>query len=111
MADQYANTPPSPAVGPVGPEGGPATAPKVLPWALAYSGGRIVIAVALVGLLWSVGLGSFPGVLFGLLLSMPVSYVLLRPVREKLTEALAARSIAKQELRARLRGTDADDAA
>jgi hypothetical protein len=78
---------------------------------LIYTLGRLVIAVALVALLWLVGLGSFPGVLFGLLLSMPVSYVLLRPARDKLTEALAARSVRKQELRARLRGTDADDAA
>jgi hypothetical protein len=42
---------------------------------------------------------------------MPASYVLLRPARDKLTEALAARTVRKQELRARLRGTDADDAA
>jgi uncharacterized protein DUF4229 len=109
MAEQSAN--PAAAPGdPVGPAGGPAAAPKVLPWALAYTLGRIVIAVALVGLLWSVGLGSFPGVLFGLLLSMPVAYVLLRPVRDKLTEALAARSIRKQEIRDRLRGDAADSA-
>ncbi|SDX54182.1 Protein of unknown function [Modestobacter sp. DSM 44400] len=111
MADRYANTTPEPGPAAVGPTGGPAQAPKVLPWALAYSLGRVVIAVALVALLWLVGLGSFPGVLFGLLLSMPVAYVLLRPARGKLTEALATRSLAKQELRARLRGTDADDAA
>jgi hypothetical protein len=110
MADQSANSPVAP-IGPVGPSGGPATAPTVLPWVLIYSLGRIVVAVALVALLWLVGLGSFPGVLFGLLLSMPVSYVLLRPARDKLAEALAARSVRKQELRARLRGTDADDGA
>jgi hypothetical protein len=100
-----------PSAVPVSPAGNPPRPPKVLPWALAYTLGRVVVAVALVALLWLVGLGSFPGVLFGLLLSMPVAYVLLRPARDKLTEALAARHLQKQELRARLRGTDADDAA
>ena len=63
-------------------------------------------------LLWLVGLGSFPGLLFGLLLSMPVSYVLLRRSRERLTEAFAARSLArraaKEDLRTRLSGDAAD---
>ena len=73
-----------------------------------------LIAGALVGcglaLLWALGLGSFPGLLFGLLLSMPLSFLVLRGVRERLTEAMAARSTtrraAKEELRARLAGTD-----
>jgi uncharacterized protein DUF4229 len=108
MAEPSANPAAAP-VSPVGPGGAPAAPPKVLPWALAYSLGRVVIAVALVALLWVLGLPSFPGMLFGLLLSMPVAYVLLRPVRDKLTEALAARSVRKAELRARLRGSDADD--
>ena len=96
--------------GPVRPGGGPATPPKVLPWLLMYTVGRLGIAALLVLLLWLAGLGSFPGLLFGLLLSMPVSYVLLRRARERLTEALAARSLArrtaKEELRTRLSGTD-----
>ena len=95
---------------PVGPAGGPAPAPRVLPWLVIYTVGRFLIAAALITLLWLVGLGSFPGLLFGLLLSMPVSYVLLRRSRERLTEALAARSIArrtaKEDLRTRLSGTD-----
>jgi hypothetical protein len=41
---------------------------------------------------------------------MPLSFVLLRPVRVRLTEAMAARSatrrVAKDDLRSRLRGTD-----
>jgi Protein of unknown function (DUF4229) len=89
----------------------PATPPKVLPWALVYTLGRILVAVALIALLWLVGLGGFPGIVFGLLLSMPASYVLLRSVRDRLTEALAARSLRKRELRARLQGTDAADPA
>ena len=91
-----------------GPAGGPAVPPRVLPWLVIYTVGRFAIAAALVLLLWLAGLGSFPGLLFGLLLSMPVSYVLLRRSRERLSEALAARSLArraaKEDLRSRLSG-------
>ncbi|TFV66128.1 DUF4229 domain-containing protein [Blastococcus sp. CT_GayMR20] len=90
-----------------GPSGAP---PRVLPWLVMYTVGRFAIAAALVLLLWLVGLGSFPGLLFGLLLSMPVSYLLLRPSRDRLTAALAARSearrTAKEDLRTRLSGTE-----
>jgi hypothetical protein len=95
---------------PAGPSGTPATPPKILPWLVIYTVGRFAIAAALVLLLWLVGLGSFPGLLFGLLLSMPVSYLLLRPSRDRLTEALAARSLArkaaKEDLRTRLSGPE-----
>jgi hypothetical protein len=95
---------------PGSPAGGPAAPPRVLPWLVIYSVGRLGIAALLVLLLWLVGLGSFPGLLFGLLLSMPVSYVLLRRSRDRLTEAIAARSLArraaKENLRTRLSGTD-----
>ncbi|MGY1801970.1 DUF4229 domain-containing protein [Blastococcus sp. SYSU D00922] len=95
---------------PPGPSGGPATPPKILPWLLIYTVGRFAIAAALVLILWMLGLGSFPGLLFGLLLSMPVSYLLLRPSRDRLTEALAARSVArkaaKEDLRTRLSGNE-----
>lgn len=94
------------------PTGAPATPPKVAPWMLAYTLGRVVIAAALVGLLWAVGLGGYPALLFGALLSMPVAYFVLQPVRDRFTEALAARSearrTAKEELRARLSGPAAD---
>jgi hypothetical protein len=95
-----------------GPTGAPATPPKVLPWMLAYTLGRLVIAAALIGLLWAVGLGGYPALLFGALLSMPVAYLLLQPVRDRFTAALAARSVARQaakeELRARLAGPAGD---
>jgi hypothetical protein len=111
-AGSPASGPVGPAGGPVGPSGGPAGPPRILPWLVIYTVGRIAIAAALILLLWTVGLGSFPGLLFGLLLSMPVSYVLLRRSRERLTEALAARSLArraaKEDLRTRLSG-DATD--
>ena len=97
---------------PVGPTGGPATPPKVMPWLLAYTLGRLVIAAALVGLLWAVGLGGYPALLFGALLSMPVAYFVLQPVRDRFTAALAARSTArrtaKDELRTRLSGPATD---
>ena len=96
--------------GPQGSVGGSVTPPRVLPWLVIYTVGRFGIAALLILLLWLAGLGSFPGLLFGLLLSMPVSYVLLRRSRERLTEALAARSrarrAAQEDLRTRLSGTD-----
>ncbi|SDG03217.1 DUF4229 domain-containing protein [Klenkia brasiliensis] len=95
---------------PVSPTGGPAQAPSVWPLLALYTLGRLLLAAALVALLWVLGLGSFPGLLFGLLLSMPLSFVLLRPLRDRLTEAMAARSVtrraSKADLRARLKGTD-----
>jgi hypothetical protein len=95
---------------PVSPSGGPAQAPSVWPLLALYTLGRLVLAAALVGILWLLGLGSFPGLLFGLLLSMPLSFVLLKPLRERLTEAMLARSVtrkaAKEDLRSRLAGTD-----
>jgi hypothetical protein len=97
----------NPAV-PAGPTGGPATPPKVLPWLVIYTIGRLGIWAALTLLLWMLGLDFFSGLLFGLLLSLPVSYFALRPSRDRLTEALAARSMlrrqAKEDLRSRLSG-------
>jgi MFS superfamily sulfate permease-like transporter len=95
---------------PSSPAGGPATPPKVLPWLLMYTFGRIGILAVLVLVLWMLGLDFFSGLLFGLLLSMPAAYFLLRPSRERLTEALAARGIArkaaKEDLRNRLSGSE-----
>ena len=90
------------------PTGGPATPPKVGPWLVMYTVGRLGIFALLTLVLWMVGLDFWSGLLFGLLLSMPVSYFALRLARERLNEALAARSVArrtaKQELRTRLSG-------
>src|SRR4051812_7649726 len=98
---------------PAGPAGGPATPPRVLPWLLFYTFDRIAIAVVLVLVLWLAGLGSYAGLLFGVLLSMPISYLALRPVRDRLTEALAARNVArraaKEDLRTRLSGSETED--
>ena len=96
--------------GPVGPTGEPATRPKVWPWLLLYTGGRLLIAVVLVLVLWAAGLGSYAGLLFGILLSMPIAYLSLRPVRERLNEAIVAwqaeRARGKEALRARLSGDE-----
>ena len=96
-------------VTPADPSGGPATPPKVLPWLVLHTVGRLGIFALLTLLLWWVGgLDFWSGLLFGLLLSMPVSYVALRPSRERLSEALVARSVArraeKEQLRTRLSG-------
>jgi hypothetical protein len=101
MAEQSAS--------PASPSGGPATPPKVLPWVVMYTVGRLGIFALLTLVLWMAGLDFWSGLLFGLLVSMPVSYFALRFARERLNEALAARSIArraaKEDLRARLSGT------
>ncbi|MGZ4544407.1 MAG: DUF4229 domain-containing protein [Blastococcus sp.] len=97
---------------PSSPAGGPATPPRILPWLLMYTTGRLGIFVLLTLILWWTGLDFWSGLLFGLLLSMPISYFALRPSRERLNEGLAARSIArkraKEELRARLSGTETE---
>jgi Protein of unknown function (DUF4229) len=95
---------------PVGPDGEPAARPKVWPWLVLYTGGRLLIAVVLVLVLWVAGLGSYAGLLFGILLSMPVAYFALRPVRERLNEAIVAyqeeRKRSKEHLRTRLSGDE-----
>ena len=94
------------------PRGGPATPPRVLPWLVMYSVGRLGIFALAALVLWLAGLDFWSGLLFGLLLSMAVSYFALRFARERLNEAIAARSVArkaaKEDLRARLSGTDPD---
>ena len=95
---------------PAGPAGGPATPPRILPWLLMYTVGRLGIFAVLTLLLWWAGLDLWSGLLFGLLLSMPAAYLLLRPSRERLNDGLAARRMSRQasknELRARLSGDD-----
>ena len=91
------------------PSGGPATPPRVLPWLLIYTVGRLGIFALVTLVLWWVGLDFWSGLLFGLLLSMPVAYLLLRPSRERLSEGAVGPQHgraqgAKEELRARLSG-------
>ncbi len=86
-----------------------AAAPSLGRWLLLYSLGRIAIMVALVALFWLVGLPQLPALLFGVLLSMPVAYVLLRPMRDRLTAAMMARTDARRAARERLRTRLAGD--
>jgi len=104
-------TPPGDGATPTGPDGGPARPPRIASWLLIYTVGRIGIFAALTVLLWMLGMDFWSGLLFGLLLSLPVAYVVLRPSRDRLTEGLAARSLArraaKEDLRTRLSGDTA----
>ncbi|MDQ3714990.1 MAG: DUF4229 domain-containing protein [Actinomycetota bacterium] len=70
-----------------------------------YTVGRIAIFAVLLAVLWAVDLGSFPGILFALLLSMPASYFLLGKQREDLAAAVIERREARARLRDRLRGS------
>jgi predicted Kef-type K+ transport protein len=101
---------PASGAAPAGPSGGPATPPRVAPWLALYTLGRFAVFAVLFAGVWFAGLGGLPALLWALVLSIPVSYLLLRPVRDRLTEALAARSVArkaaKEQLRARLSGSD-----
>jgi membrane protein implicated in regulation of membrane protease activity len=95
-----------------GPTGGPATPPRVLPWLVMYTVGRLGMFALATLLLWLAGLDFWSGLLFGLLLSMAVSYFVLRFARERLNEAIAARSLArkaaKEDLRNRLSGSSTE---
>lgn len=73
--------------------------------ALIYTAGRVVIFAVLLALLWAADLGSFPGILFALLLSMPAAYFLLGKQRADLAAAMIERREARAKLRERLRGT------
>ena len=83
---------------------GGTTRPRLWQLFLLYTLGRLAIAAALIGLLWALGLPGTPGFLFGVLLAMPVSFLVLGPVRTRLTGALAERNERKETLRAELRG-------
>ena len=93
---------------PVGPDGKPLPRPKVLPWLVVHTVGRLAVFALLTVVLWMVGLDFWSGLLFGLLLSMPLAYFLLRRSREQLSVALVMRQEekrrAKEQFRARLSG-------
>lgn len=87
----------------------PTTGPRVAPLLLSYTVARLLIAAVLVAVIWFAGLPGIPALAFGIILQLPVSYLALRSIRERLTAALAARAAARQaakeQLRARLHGT------
>ncbi|WP_222268303.1 DUF4229 domain-containing protein [Modestobacter marinus] len=83
--------------------------PAVLPTLLLYTLARLAIVAVLVAVIWVAGLPGTPAFLFGLVLAMPVSYLVLRPLRARLTAALVARAERKERIRAELAGSDTDD--
>lgn len=76
-----------------------------------YTAGRLLVFVGIVALLYLPGLRGFPLVFAALLISIPVSYVLLSGARASLAadveQRLAGRRARREDLRSRLRGDDA----
>jgi hypothetical protein len=77
---------------------------------LIYTAGRLLIFLAVAAVLLLVGLRGFPLVLVALLLSLPLSYLLLAAPRAalggELERRVAARRARREDLRSRLRGDD-----
>src|SRR3954451_21806333 len=84
-------------------------APRVLPALLIYTAARLVVVAVLVAVIWVAGLPGTPAFLFGLLLAMPISYLLLKTLPARLTGAVAARPEHKERLGANLRGSATSD--
>jgi hypothetical protein len=62
-----------------------------------YSLSRVALYLALWGLLWLLGLGGLIGAAVALVLSMPLSYVLLARPRAAMTAAMMARLNVRHE--------------
>ncbi len=73
---------------------------------LIYTAGRLAIFLTVAGVLWLVGFRSWVLTLVAILVSMPVSYVLLRRQRAALADEVGRRVADRRELRARLRGDE-----
>jgi hypothetical protein len=71
---------------------------------VSYSVGRVVIFLAVAAVLWLVGLRSWLLALTALVLSMPLSYVVLRGPRMAFAAQLERRARERRELRAKLQG-------
>jgi membrane protein implicated in regulation of membrane protease activity len=75
-----------------------------------YTAGRLLVFVGLAALLYLVGLRGFLLVAAAIVLSLPVSYVLLARQRAAMTreveQRVAGRKGRREDLRARLRGDD-----
>jgi hypothetical protein len=88
----------------------PDAAPSRISPALTYTAGRIALFVVVGALLYLVGFRNFVLVLLALVISMPLSYVVLRRQREAFAVQVAGRlehrRAEKEKLRAALRGDD-----
>jgi hypothetical protein len=75
-----------------------------------YTAGRVLVFVGVAALLFATGLRGFVLVLTALLVSLPVSYVVLARPRAHLAadveRRLAERRARREDLRSRLRGDD-----
>jgi hypothetical protein len=75
-----------------------------------YTTGRLVLFLAVAVVFFALGLRRFALVLAALLVSVPLSYVLLKPIRLKwsaeIDKSLRHRRESKQKLRSALRGDD-----
>jgi C4-dicarboxylate-specific signal transduction histidine kinase len=79
--------------------------------AVAYTAGRVALFFVVAALLYLVGFRTFALVLLALVISMPLSYVVLRRQREAFADQVERRverrRAEKEKLRAALRGDDA----
>ena len=75
-----------------------------------YTAGRVLLFLAVAAVFYALGLRRFALVLAALLISVPISYVVLRPIRLKwsaeIDKSLNRRRESKQKLRSALRGED-----
>ena len=74
--------------------------------AVAYTVGRLLIFIAVAAVLWLLGFRSWALVLVALLVSMPISLVVLRRQRLAFARDIARRRQHRRELRAKLRGDE-----
>ena len=77
---------------------------------LVYTAGRVLVFIGVVAILYVLGVRSFLLVAVALLLSLPLSYLLLAGPRAALgaevERRVAARRARREDLRSRLRGDD-----
>lgn len=73
---------------------------------LSYTAGRLAVFVILAAVLWLCGLRGFWLFAVTLLLSIPLSFVLLGRQRAALTDWIESRRRYRAELRAKLRGEE-----
>lgn len=73
---------------------------------LAYTVARLGLFVVVAGVFYLLGLRRFALVIVALVITLPLSYVLLRRQREALSGQIESRVQRRVQLRAQLRGDD-----
>jgi hypothetical protein len=91
----------------------PDPARRRVPPVVTYTAGRIALFAVVGALLYLAGFRNFVLVLLALVISMPLSYLVLRRQREafaaQVADRLEHRRAEKDRLRAALRGDDEDE--